>query len=404
MLLGRQVLPLLLCVFLMLVPGWARGKLFVLTGESEIRQYDLDGQDALALEVTYTGESLPGIFPLDGFDVAAGNILRCYGRNQGQKGRLLYNQFSNRLEPYAGPPREGVKILEETRPEDDYRQATGTKYRDIFALEGHFFGLGSEGIDRLVRSGESVTSKTELSFGSSRLRAVAVSPWGEAFISDEAGSRILRAWLRDGTLVSNGEIRNNSLDSPGELVFSARGELFVAAGTGVLRFDFRPSRGIEIQDLSWKDNWRASFKDRLEVGKTGALDVALALPFGVVVSEKTKPIVRLSSEKAGGHHGISQSIFLYPNDVPGEIQTNSEAAVVALVQYDPGGHTGIHAHSDTEQAFFLLEGRAIFQVGEIEVELGPGDLVMANRHVKHGYRVLGDKPIKFMQIEWVDIQ
>ena len=342
MLLGRQVLPLLLCVFLMLVPGWARGKLFVLTGESEIRQYDLDGQDALALEVTYTGESLPGIFPLDGFDVAAGNILRCYGRNQGQKGRLLYNQFSNRLEPYAGPPREGVKILEETRPEDDYRQATGTKYRDIFALEGHFFGLGSEGIDRLVRSGESVTSKTELSFGSSRLRAVAVSPWGEAFISDEAGSRILRAWLRDGTLVSNGEIRNNSLDSPGELVFSARGELFVAAGTGVLRFDFRPSRGIEIQDLSWKDNWRASFKDPLEVGKTGALDVALALPFGVVVSEKTKPIVRLSSEKAGGHHGISQSIFLYPNDVPGEIQTNSAGGalrqnVVGNQQVPDGG-------------------------------------------------------------------
>ena len=119
MLLGRQVLPLLLCVFLMLVPGWARGKLFVLTGESEIRQYDLDGQDALALEVTYTGESLPGIFPLDGFDVAAGNILRCYGRNQGQKGRLLYNQFSNRLEPYAGPPREGVKILEETKIASD---------------------------------------------------------------------------------------------------------------------------------------------------------------------------------------------------------------------------------------------------------------------------------------------
>ena len=52
----------------------------------------------------------------------------------------------------------------------------------------------------------------------------------------------------------------------------------------------------------------------------------------------------------------------------------------------------------------MLEGRAIFQVGEIEVETGPGDLVMANRHVKHGYRVLGDKPLKFMQIEWVGIE
>ena len=54
--------------------------------------------------------------------------------------------------------------------------------------------------------------------------------------------------------------------------------------------------------------------------------MTLALPFGVVVSEKTKPIVRLSREKAGDHHGISQSIFLYPNDVPDEILTNSEAA------------------------------------------------------------------------------
>ena len=404
MLLERQVLTLLLCVFLMLVPGWARGKLFVLTNDSEIRQYHLDRHGAMALEVTYTSEDFAGIFPLDAFDMGAGNILRCSGQSQTQKERLLYNQFSNRLETYKGSPRKGVKILEEARPEDDYREAAGTKYRDIFGLEGHFFGLAPEGVDRLEKSGESVTSKSELSFGGSRLRAAAVSPWGEAFISDTAGNRILRARLRGVKLVSNGEISNENLDSPGELVFNARGELFVAARTGVLRFDFRPSRGIDIQDLSWKDNWRASFKDRLDVGKTGALDVTLALPFGVVVSEKTKPIVRLSREKAGDHHGISQSIFLYPNDVPDEILTNSEAAVVALVQYDPGGHTVIHAHSDTEQAFFVLEGRAIFQVGEIEVETGPGDLVMANRHVKHGYRVLGDKPLKFMQIEWVGIE
>ena len=405
MLLGRRLLPPLLCVFLMLVPGWAKGKLFVLTGKSEIQQYHLDRHGTLALEVTYTREDLPGTFPLHAFDVAAGNILRCYGGSQeDQKGRLLYNQFSNRLEPYAGSPREGVTILEEARPEDEYREAAGSKYRDVFALEGHFFGLATEGIDQLVKSGQSVTSKTALSHGGSRLRAAAVSPWGEVFISDSAGNRILRARLRGVTLVSNGEIRDDHLDSPGELVFSAAGELFVVARTGVLRFDFRPSRGIDTQDLSWKDDWRAAFKDRLDVGKTGALDVVLALPFGVVVSEKTKPIVRLSREKAGGHHGISQSIFLYPNDVDGEIQANSEAAVAALVQYDPGGHTVIHAHSDTEQAFFMLEGKAIFQVGEIEVEVGPGDLVMANRHVKHGYRVLGDKPIKFMQIEWVGIE
>ena len=141
------------------------------------------------------------------------------------------------------------------------------------AWEGHVFGLAPEGVDRLEKSGESVTSKSELSFGGSRLRAAAVSPWGEAFISDTAGNRILRARLRGVKLVSsNGEISNENLDSPGELVFNARGELFVAARTGVLRFDFRPSRGIDIQDLSWKDNWRASFKDRLDVGKTGALD------------------------------------------------------------------------------------------------------------------------------------
>ena len=34
--------------------------------------------------------------------------------------------------------------------------------------------------------------------------------------------------LRGVKLVSNGEISNENLDSPGELVFNARGELFVA--------------------------------------------------------------------------------------------------------------------------------------------------------------------------------
>ena len=39
-------------------------------------------------------------------------------------------------------------------------------------------------------------------------------------------------------------------------------------------------------------------------------------------------------------------------------------------------------------------------MGETEREVVPGDVIFCPRNVKHGYKVLGNQPFKFLQIEW----
>ena len=116
--------------------------------------------------------------------------------------------------------------------------------------------------------------------------------------------------------------------------------------------------------------------------------MAVAEPVGYVISEKTHPIQQLGAEAAGGHYGISQVMFLGP-------ESNSEASIIALVQYAPGGNTPVHYHPNMEQIEIVLEGKALWEVGEFEREVGPGDVIFTPRFVKHGYKVLGTSPSSF---------
>ena len=111
----------------------------------------------------------------------------------------------------------------------------------------------------------------------------------------------------------------------------------------------------------------------------------------------------MQEAKAGqGHHGVSSSAYINCLEIPDyfDEKANSEAAIISLVEYEPGGHTEVHAHSDMEQAFYVLEGKALFEMGEVEKEVGPGELVFFPRFVKHSYKVIGNKPFKFMMLEW----
>jgi quercetin dioxygenase-like cupin family protein len=74
-----------------------------------------------------------------------------------------------------------------------------------------------------------------------------------------------------------------------------------------------------------------------------------------------------------------------------------------LQQYDADPSitaTSVHSHPTSEQAFYLLDGRARFVVGDVEREVGAGELVFAPRHVKHGYKVVGDRPVKWLMMAW----
>lgn len=121
-----------------------------------------------------------------------------------------------------------------------------------------------------------------------------------------------------------------------------------------------------------------------------------------VVSEKLKPLTRLSATDSGGHRGISATPFVTAIDYPTlSHKANSQTAWISLQQYvqDPK-NTSPHSHATLEHAFYLLEGKARFLVGDLERNIGPGELVFLPRHVKHGYTVLGDAPIKWLMMSW----
>ena len=419
-------IPLLgsLLLLFTLLPCLATERVFILKNEGEIVQYKIrDKQEEVERVASYSDQDFPGIFPAASMAMKRGNILSVYDRQRHLTGRLVYDPDADRLKLYDGNPgdRAGLsgRLLEDPNLDEIFRQRshmyfkdwnsaprrdplkdkfgkmTGSTYRDVFVLQGRVFGISGDHVYQLTdKSGESLAGgpRTALVLAGAELTGAAESPWGEAFIADAASDQLHRVFLREGELVAENPVKNPTLKSPAGLDFTASGELFVANGTAnphaVSRLKF---------NLSGFTRWSPRAKKGLDLDGSGALDVAVAEPVGYVISEKTHPIQQLSAEAAGGHYGISQVLFLSP-------QINSESAIIALVQYGPGGNTPVHYHPNMEQIEIVLEGKALWEVGEFEREVGPGDVIFTPRFVKHGYKVLGDKPFKFLQLEWRNIE
>jgi mannose-6-phosphate isomerase-like protein (cupin superfamily) len=67
---------------------------------------------------------------------------------------------------------------------------------------------------------------------------------------------------------------------------------------------------------------------------------------------------------------------------------------------DPGGGPPLHVHEREDEAFFILEGRFEFRVGEQTVTAGPGDFLLAPRGVPHTFRNVGSSPARKLALAW----
>ena len=75
----------------------------------------------------------------------------------------------------------------------------------------------------------------------------------------------------------------------------------------------------------------------------------------------------------------------------GVIATPSLRAV--LLGWPPGFSTVPHHHPRADEIFLVVEGRAIFTIGERpERTVGPGELVLAQAGERHAIRVPADGP------------
>jgi mannose-6-phosphate isomerase-like protein (cupin superfamily) len=67
---------------------------------------------------------------------------------------------------------------------------------------------------------------------------------------------------------------------------------------------------------------------------------------------------------------------------------------------DPGGGPPLHVHEREDEAFFILEGRFEFRVGEQTFTAGPGDFMLAPRGVPHTFRNVGSSPARKLALAW----
>jgi quercetin dioxygenase-like cupin family protein len=67
----------------------------------------------------------------------------------------------------------------------------------------------------------------------------------------------------------------------------------------------------------------------------------------------------------------------------------------------PGRGPGLHRHP-YEETFIVEAGRIRFTVGDDVIEAGPGDIVVAPAAVPHAFVVVGDEPIRSINIHPVE--
>ena len=72
-----------------------------------------------------------------------------------------------------------------------------------------------------------------------------------------------------------------------------------------------------------------------------------------------------------------------------------EQVLLCRVQYEPGKQVPWHAHEDTEQVMFILEGEVEMTIEDETKTLTPGDVVVVSRGLHH--KLYSEGGVTFME-------
>ncbi|MGH9214478.1 MAG: cupin domain-containing protein [Acidimicrobiales bacterium] len=76
----------------------------------------------------------------------------------------------------------------------------------------------------------------------------------------------------------------------------------------------------------------------------------------------------------------------------------AQLTTMFMVQYAPDGLAGAHDHP-FEETYYFLEGRAEGSFDGTTYELGPGDVAWAGVGCVHGFRNVGDGPLRWLETQ-----
>ena len=78
-------------------------------------------------------------------------------------------------------------------------------------------------------------------------------------------------------------------------------------------------------------------------------------------------------------------------------QTNGQFSLIEQL-LPPGFATPLHTHHREDEAFYILQGRFTFFVGDAVLHVEPGAFVFLPRDLPHAFRVEGNAPARLLQL------
>lgn len=72
---------------------------------------------------------------------------------------------------------------------------------------------------------------------------------------------------------------------------------------------------------------------------------------------------------------------------------------VEWAQLPPGGVSGEHVHTRTEEVYFIIAGHGEILLDGVGTAVGPGDVVLTGLGTTHGLRASGDTDLSWLVIE-----
>jgi mannose-6-phosphate isomerase-like protein (cupin superfamily) len=80
---------------------------------------------------------------------------------------------------------------------------------------------------------------------------------------------------------------------------------------------------------------------------------------------------------------------------------DAKTSEVFVVVIEPGKAPPLHKHDDTEQVFYILEGKGVLSIGakRKKFPVGAGDVVRIPPHTLHSIQCSGKKALRYLAID-----
>jgi mannose-6-phosphate isomerase-like protein (cupin superfamily) len=119
------------------------------------------------------------------------------------------------------------------------------------------------------------------------------------------------------------------------------------------------------------------------------------------IEPATMEVTRQSQELLAVSASMRTALLVYSGiTVKMMVDTDlgAQLTTMFMVQYQPDGVAGPHDHP-FEETYLFLAGRAEGSFDGERFELGPGDVAFAGVGCVHGFRNLGDGPLRWLETQ-----